>query len=203
MPGYGYNVYKVQNKLAMQDHMMGNETRYHTVIFVETQADGGGYTFHVTGDLVKGMKYESKPGNPELSRSFHAKTYLGRIRREDYPARLDQVLQTVPPPHRQRAFNPDTMATEQIKPDGSFYRANEQRPPFIKCTEWTEQRALPTLYQYQLLHNDLAQAPLQGGSGQAQTAQVATAATAASTEWVWDENRKSWRYWNGQNWVWQ
>lgn len=204
MPGYGYNVYKVQYTLAMQDPMMGNETRYHNVLFVETQADGGGQNFHVTGDLISGMKYENKSGqNPELSRTYHAKTYLGRIRYEDYPVRLDQVLQTVPPPHRQRAFNPKTMATEQIKPDGSFYEVNEEKPPYIKSTEWTEQRALPALYQHQLLHNDLEQAPLGGGSSQSQTAQAGTAAAAPGTGWVWDEDRKRYRYWNGQDWVWQ
>ncbi|KAF2033737.1 hypothetical protein EK21DRAFT_98136 [Setomelanomma holmii] len=130
----------------MQDPLMGNGTRYHNVLFVETQADGGGQIFHVTGDLVSGMRYENKPGrNPELSQTYYAKTYLGRIRSEDYPTRLDQVLQTLPPPHRQRAFNPKTMATEQIRPDGSFYQANEQKPPYIKCIEWTEQRAIPAL----------------------------------------------------------
>ncbi|KAH8710140.1 hypothetical protein GQ44DRAFT_742924 [Phaeosphaeriaceae sp. PMI808] len=78
---------------------MGNETRYHNVLFVETQVDGGGY--------------ENKSGrNPVLSQTYYAKAYFG-------------LLQTVPPPHRQRAFNPKTMATEQIEADGSFYQANE------------------------------------------------------------------------------
>ncbi|KAF2623979.1 hypothetical protein BU25DRAFT_304479, partial [Macroventuria anomochaeta] len=115
---------------------MGNEPRYHSVLFVETQADGGGQIFHVTSDLVSGRRCENKSGrNPELSQTYYAKTHLGRIRLEDYPERLDQLLQTVPPPHRQRAFNPKTMATEQIKPNGSFYEANEQKPPYIKCTK--------------------------------------------------------------------
>ncbi|KAF2741246.1 hypothetical protein EJ04DRAFT_530334 [Polyplosphaeria fusca] len=115
---------------------MGNETRYHNVLFVETQPEGGGQIFHVTGDLVSGMRYEQKAGQkPELSQTFYAKTNLGRIRVEDYPAHLDEVLQTIPPPPRQRAFNPKTMRTEQIKSDGSFYGPNEQTPPYIKCTE--------------------------------------------------------------------
>ncbi|CBX91615.1 hypothetical protein IAQ61_010918 [Plenodomus lingam] len=115
---------------------MGSETRYQNVLFVETKADGGGHIFHVTGDLVSGMRFHSKPGRePEMSQTFYAKTYLGRIRIEDYPARLNQVLQTAPPPGRQRAFNPKTMRIEQIKTDGTFYEAHEQRPPFIKCTE--------------------------------------------------------------------
>ncbi|KAF1842084.1 uncharacterized protein K460DRAFT_370088 [Cucurbitaria berberidis CBS 394.84] len=161
MSGQGYNLYKVQYTLGMQDPLMGSETRYHTVLFVETKADGGGHTFQVNGDLVSGMSYESISGpNPELSQTYFAKTHLGRIRIEDYPERLDGLLQTVPPPPRQRAFNVKTMRTEQIKPDGTFYQADEQRPPFIKCTEWTEQQALPALYQHQLLHNNLQQAPL-------------------------------------------
>ncbi|KAH7095648.1 hypothetical protein FB567DRAFT_35326 [Paraphoma chrysanthemicola] len=156
MPGTGYNVYKVQYPLGLQDPMMGNETRYHTVLCVETDAEERGQVFHVTGDLVSGMRYERRDVDP--SQTYHAMTYLGRIRSEDYPERLEQVLQTVPPPLRQRAFNPKTMTTEQIKPDGSFYSANEPKPSYIKCTEWIEQRAIPALYQHQLLHSDLDRA---------------------------------------------
>lgn len=204
MNAYGYNVYKVQYTLGMQDPMMGDETRYHNILFVETQADGGGQIFHVTGDLVSGMRYESKSGrNPELSQTYHAKTYLGRIRVEDYPTRMDQVLQAVPPPHRQRAFNPTTMKTEQVKADGSFYDSDEQRPRYIKCTEWTEQRALPALYQHQLLHKNLSQAPLGGDGSQAQTTQATTDAAGPSTGWVWDNDQQKYRYWDGQKWIWQ
>ncbi|KAJ8109168.1 hypothetical protein OPT61_g7658 [Boeremia exigua] len=204
MRGLGYNVYRVQSTLAMQDPMMGNETRYHNIIFVETQADGGGQIFQVTGDLVSGMTYENRPGpNPEKSEIYHSKTHLGRIRLEDYPTRLDQVLQAEPPPHRQRAFNPKTMATEQIKPNGSFYDADEQRPQYVKCTEWIEQQALPALYRYQLLHDDLGQAPLEGGSSQAPTTHVTTTAATVGTGWVWDEVAKRYRCRNRQEWVWQ
>lgn len=53
-------------------------TRYHTVIFVETSADGSGYIHHVTGDLVAGMRYETKPGQrPENSKTFHSREFLG------------------------------------------------------------------------------------------------------------------------------
>lgn len=204
MPSNEYKVYKVQHTLGMQDPLMGDETRYHNVLFVETEADGGGQIFNVTGDLVSGMVYETESAqNPELSQTFFAKEYLGRIRHEDYPARLDKVLRTLPPPPRQRAFNPRTMATEQIKSDGSFYEANEQKPPYMKCTEWTEQLAIPALYQNQLLHNDLDQAQPGGSSSQAQTAQVETVAAKARTGWVWDESRNRYRYWDGQEWVWQ
>jgi hypothetical protein len=208
MSGQGYNVYKVQYRLGVQDPLMGGEIRYHNVLFVETDTDGGGKIFHVTGDLVSGMRYESKDGKrPDRSETYHAKIYLGRIRIEDYPDRLEQVLRAVPAPHQQRAFNPRTMQTEQIKQDGTFYAPNEQRPPYIKCTEWTEQRAIPALHQYQLLHSNLTQGPLEGASvpgNAAQTTQVANAAgNTASTSWVWDESFRRYRYWNGQSWVWQ
>jgi hypothetical protein len=36
-----------------------NYTRYHTVVFVQTDADDGGYIHHVTGDLVTGMQYQA------------------------------------------------------------------------------------------------------------------------------------------------
>jgi hypothetical protein len=49
-----FEVYKVQYKLGIQDPDF-NYTRYHTVIFVKPDADGGGYIHHVTGDLVTGM----------------------------------------------------------------------------------------------------------------------------------------------------
>jgi hypothetical protein len=135
------------------------------------------------------MKFEIKLGqNPELSHSFPEKTYLGRIRVEDYPARLTEVLRSVPPPHCQRAFNPETMRTEQIKPDRTSYGPNEQRPQYIKCTEWTEQRALPALYQHQLLHNNLQQAPLEQAIWQESSSRTSQAANTpvgtGSSGWI-------------------
>jgi hypothetical protein len=63
----------------MQDPLMGPQTRYHTVLFVQTEEDGGGRIFHVIGDIVQahGMQYESKPAQrPELSGTFFAKSFL-------------------------------------------------------------------------------------------------------------------------------
>ncbi|KAH9220779.1 hypothetical protein DL95DRAFT_266785, partial [Leptodontidium sp. 2 PMI_412] len=52
-----------------------------------------------------------------------------------------------PPPPKQKHFNVETMRTEQMKPDGTFYQPDEYRPPTIKCTEWTENQAIPALYE--------------------------------------------------------
>lgn len=186
MRGHGYKAYRVRYKLGIQDPFMGSDTRYHNVLFVETLANKGGQIFQVDGDLVSGMRYESKQEqDPNLSPALHEKIFLGYISTDDYPARLDQVLRTLPPPPRQRAFNVGTMRLEQIKPDGTFFAADESRPPFRKCTEWIEEQALPALDRYQLLHKDLHQAPLEGNTMPASTAQSAQIAEitlgAAST----------------------
>ena len=52
-----FKVFKVKDKLAMQDPEE-TETRYHTVIFVQTSSDGSGWIHHVAGDITIGMKYE-------------------------------------------------------------------------------------------------------------------------------------------------
>jgi hypothetical protein len=98
----------------MQDHLIPG-VRYHTVVFVETDADGGGYIHHVVGDIASanGMTYQRKPGRPpQHSETFHGKVYLGQIRVCDYPNAVEQVLRTVPPPPRQRVFNTVSMAYE-------------------------------------------------------------------------------------------
>lgn len=140
-----YNVFKVRFKLFMQDPD-SQETRYHTVIFVETKADGSGIIHHVEGELVKGMEYVAKSGQrPEVSQSFHNRELLGKILKSDYPDAMNRVCEAQPPPGPQKDYNPKTNRTEPIKPDGSFYKPGETRAPLIKCTEWTEQRAIPAL----------------------------------------------------------
>jgi hypothetical protein len=42
MPARGYAIYKVQYNLGLQDPLIPG-IRYHTVVFVETGTDGGGY----------------------------------------------------------------------------------------------------------------------------------------------------------------
>lgn len=140
-----YNAYKVRDGPVLSDPDVPG-TRYHTKIFVETSADGSGRIQHVTGDLVSGMHYETKPGTrPEDAETFYRKDLIGTVLTSLYPAAVDEVCAAQPPPLRQKAFNVRTMRTEPCKPDGSFYGEGEQRPALFKCTEWIEQRAVPAL----------------------------------------------------------
>jgi hypothetical protein len=140
-----YTVYKVRNNLAIQDPDMGGK-RYHTILFVETESDSSGTIHHVIGDIVTGMQYESrKEPAPESSAVFHSKEFLGRVLIANYPDDFQQVCLAQPPPPPQKKFNPKTYRTEQVEPDGTFYSPGEPRPPMIKCTEWTENQAIPAL----------------------------------------------------------
>ncbi|CZT52776.1 uncharacterized protein RSE6_14145 [Rhynchosporium secalis] len=131
-----YNVFKIRYTLAMSDPDMPGP-RYHNVIFVETQKDGSGIVPHVTGDITSGMVYATK-----------------QVRSKDDDRRrriLSMPKSFSPPPPKQKHFNTRTMRTEQMKPDGSFYESGEPRPPMIKCTEWTEEQAIPALYNSGIL----------------------------------------------------
>ena len=140
-----YNVFKVRDTTALPDADMPGP-RYHTFIFVETETDGSGYIHQVTGDLVTGMKYESKPaGRPESSEAFHSKDLIGTVLASSYPSNVDEVCRAQQPPGRQKAFNIRTVKTEPVKADGTFYQPGEHRSPLFKCTEWTEQLAIPAL----------------------------------------------------------
>ncbi|EFW20641.1 hypothetical protein D8B26_003021 [Coccidioides posadasii str. Silveira] len=142
-----YEAYKVKYTLAMQDPEE-TETRYHTVIFIVTDDNGDGYIHHVTGDITAGMTYQPKQGKqPETSQTFHRKEFLGLVQKSKYPDEVNRVCMSVPPPHAQKRFNPQTMRYEQFKPDGSFYAPGERRPKYFKCTEWTETKAIPALFQ--------------------------------------------------------
>ncbi|KZF19550.1 hypothetical protein L228DRAFT_241763 [Xylona heveae TC161] len=151
-----YKVYKVQYRLGFQDPAFV-ETRYHTVVFVETDADGGGWTHEVTGDIVStsGMVYQSNHGSaPDKSETYHQKLFLGWIAATEHLTALDNLLRSLPPPPRQRWFNPKTMIYEQCRPDGTLYGPNETRPPYRKCTEWTEQQAIPAMLECGLLRTE-------------------------------------------------
>ncbi|KIW40005.1 uncharacterized protein PV06_08562 [Exophiala oligosperma] len=140
-------VYKVAYKLALADPDIPGP-RYHTVLFVRTKTNGDGIVHHVTGDIVSGMQYQSRPAKrPEDSQTFHSKELLGVVEPTDYPGVFDQTCRQQPPPPRQKRFNPATHRTEQMKPDGSFYEQGEMRSPMVKCTEWTERQAIPALLQ--------------------------------------------------------
>ena len=141
-----FNVYKVRDGPVDPPDPDVPGVRYHHVIFVETAADGTGVVHNVTGDLVVGMHYERRPSpRPEASESFYSKEFLGTVLASSYPSAIDRVCEALPPPPPQKKFNVTTMTTEPFKPDGTFYKPGEPRRPLIKCTEWTEQQAIPAL----------------------------------------------------------
>ncbi|KAJ9241027.1 hypothetical protein DTO271D3_1120 [Paecilomyces variotii] len=152
-----YKVYKLKLNLAMQDPDMP-PPRYHTIIFVETnaQGSGSGIKHHVTGDIVSGMHYESKLyPNPDISESLYSKELIGYTVASTYPHAWDEILKNVPPPPKQKAFNSKTMRTEPVKSWNplTFYEPGEPRQLLMKCTEWTEQKAIPALKNHNLIQS--------------------------------------------------
>ncbi|KAK6510187.1 hypothetical protein TWF481_004900 [Arthrobotrys musiformis] len=148
-----YPVYRIENKMSIVDPEMPSP-RYHNTIFIETWEDGykSGRTCHVIGDLVTGMTYNTRiDQDPELDPMFFAKHFLGNVGVADYPDRLNEVLGRLPAPQKQKSFNPRTMRTEQHKSPGVFYEEGEQRPPMVKCTEWTVNQAIPALFEAGIL----------------------------------------------------
>ncbi|KAI1387202.1 uncharacterized protein F4822DRAFT_429958 [Hypoxylon trugodes] len=136
-----YAVYKLRFSVALEDPDI-TSLRYHAVIFLETSADNSRIMYHVIGDIASGMSHQSKPfQNPEMSRTFHSKGLL----RWTHPIVWDNLLQAVPVPKKQKSFNIKSMKTEPFKTLNTltFYKPGERRRPLVKCTEWTEQRAIP------------------------------------------------------------
>lgn len=201
MSAQAYTVWRVQYKLGLQDPEF-TETRYHNVIFVVTNQDGSGYIHHVTGDIVNenGMDYQRKDGKkPEQSDTFYAQQYLGWVSASSYPGAFDLLLQSLPTPPRQRRFSTSTMKYERCHPDGNWYGPSEQPPPLIKCTEWTEQTAIPALLQHSLIQTTGFPKPT---TTQATTSSAQTSASGSSG-WIWDKDSKKYRFWDGSQWIWQ
>jgi hypothetical protein len=97
--------------------------RDHHAIFVETEANGAGYIFQVTGDIQNGMKYECKAGKkPETSASFSSKTYLGVIAVTDWN-RIGEVCSGIPPPKKQ------FQGAKRLFP----------KEPLRRCQDWTQE----------------------------------------------------------------
>ncbi|KAM0124230.1 hypothetical protein ACHAP3_010492 [Botrytis cinerea] len=143
-----HKIYKVQWHLAIQDPLMPQIIRYHTNIFIETSPDGSGTIYEVNGDIVSvsGMSYFNFPSPPpESFDSFYQRTPLGEIAVSDLEE-VTRVLKSIPPPPRQRWFNPRSMKMEACKVDGTPYRYQEEVPKFWKCTEWTNEKAIPALW---------------------------------------------------------
>jgi hypothetical protein len=152
-----YRVFKIKTDLAMHDPDMPSP-RYHTAIFVETKVPGRGCgtKHHVTGDIVQGMHYESKPYDISAEvESLHSTEFIGYTIAATHPSTWDNVLAGVPAPQRQKAFNVKTMKTEPVKSWDplTFYDPGEPRRPLIKCTEWIEQLAIPALLSQGLIES--------------------------------------------------
>lgn len=97
--------------------------RDHHAIFVETESDGNGIIFQVTGNIQNGMTYETKPGErPEESATFISKTTIGIVSAVNFP-RIDTICRSVPSPPKQ--FD----GVKRIYPD----------VPLKRCQEWTQE----------------------------------------------------------------
>ena len=146
-------VFKVKYNLSLPDPCM-SQPRHHTVLFLPIPAhpSGSGTIHHVVGDLVSGMNYacRSEP-RPESLENFHSKELLGHVNKIDYPKAFEDVLKRLGPPPKQRSFRVETMRVEQCKADGSWYGEGEEKDHMWKCTEWIEEKAVPTLMDAGLL----------------------------------------------------
>lgn len=117
-----------------------------------------GTKHHVTGDIVQGMHYESKPyQNPDRSENLHSKELIGYTAASTSPNTFGSVLQGVPAPTKSEGLQrkKKTMRTEPVKSwnPPTFYEPGESRRPLVKCTEWTEQQATPTLHRQGLIRS--------------------------------------------------
>ena len=93
----------------------------HHAIFVETDADGADYKFHVVGSIATGMQYgHRRTQKPELSATFLSRTHLGTVSVANY-ALIKSVVEKVPAPPKQ--FN----GPRRINPS----------VPLRRCQEWT------------------------------------------------------------------
>ncbi|KAG9252553.1 uncharacterized protein F5Z01DRAFT_690842 [Emericellopsis atlantica] len=144
-----YPVYKIKLRLSICDPDIPSPA-IHTIIFVETgtHGHGSGFQHYVTGDCVRGMHYETKrcPGPSKLE-NLCSKELIGHVEASSYPKEIDNVLRALPAPPRQKAFNLSTMKTEPVKcwDPLTFYGPGDVREPLKKCTEWTEEDAIPAL----------------------------------------------------------
>jgi hypothetical protein len=97
----------------------------------------------------------------------------------------------------------------------TFYEQGEARRPLIKCTEWTNDRAIPALRANSLVITQLPVSSYAGygtqtstsGSSSAQVSgstQASSSPAAGNVNWVWDAQAGRYRYWNTatQQWVW-
>lgn len=113
----------VVSKYAFYKVFYVGAPRDHTALFVETEDDGSGYMYHVTGSVIDGMRYEHRQTkNPAYSATFQKKENLGYINQTEFES-IGGTLQTLtPPPKQYRGF-------VRIDP----------KKPLIRCQEWTNE----------------------------------------------------------------
>ncbi|RJE23171.1 hypothetical protein PHISCL_04478 [Aspergillus sclerotialis] len=150
-----YEVFLTKFHLTIQDPDTPGP-RHHTTIFVQTSSDGSGILHQVTGDITSpaGMSYTPTPSTaPEQSETFHSSQRLGTTPASTHPDEWYRLLENVPAPPQQKAFNVKTMKTEpfKMKDPLTFYEPGELRRPLVKCTEWTLEKALPALRENKLI----------------------------------------------------
>lgn len=148
-------VFLIRSNLAIQDPDVPSP-RWHTTLFVETEKDGAGYIHEVNGDITspQGMKYfPSFQSAQETPETFFSKELLGFTASPHLDSWI-ALLDSVPAPHQQKAFNLAKMRTEPFKTlvPLTFYELGEERKPLIKCTEWTLDRAIPALKEAGLIN---------------------------------------------------
>ena len=153
-----YTVWRAEYKLLLPDPLMPPTPipRTHNAIFVQTDSQGNGRTIQVDGSLAdtNGMSFQEKRGERfEETYTFLRKHYLGQIRATDYAA-VVELMRSLPPPPRQRAYDHSIGGQGPCKPDGSRYGPGEVVPEYWKCTEWTLQHAIPALQKSGYLFPD-------------------------------------------------
>ncbi|TLD11537.1 hypothetical protein PspLS_11480 [Pyricularia sp. CBS 133598] len=166
-------------------------TRYHHVIFVETDPiQGSGIKFHVIGDITRhqGMTYESRGyHNPSNSTTCVAKEPLGYTAADGFQRRWDRLLSALPTPPKQKAYNIATHKTELVKcwDPLQFYEPGEERHVPWKCTEWTNEYAIPALWEAKEIVEEIPTDP-------------------SSQNWEWDEDYQRYRMWDSEQdeWIW-
>jgi hypothetical protein len=159
MSSKSYPVYKVKFHISLPDPHMPPGRKHHA-IFVQTGEDNSGVLYNVVGDItsIGGMTYESeRTEDPRTLETFDSEELLGYTDADSHPEQWNSVLGSLPTPPQQKAPNPQNQGRvepfkEKINDyEYVFYGPADEPKPLWKCTEWTEQYALPTLQQCGLI----------------------------------------------------
>lgn len=109
-----YDVYRVESAGMPRDHH---------AIFVQTNNDGSGHTFQVTGNIQTGMVYEDKPTErPEDLATYQGKLLIGTVTAANYD-RIKEVCKGIPAPKKQFDGPRRLFPNEQLR----------------RCQEWTKE----------------------------------------------------------------